>query len=741
MKSILQVVQNLLKPYIDRKDRATQANIAPVETDATSASKAYSVGAQLILNDVLYDVTEPIAQNDALTVGTNIAAADDITTQIQNHTVTTDAVPTKNSTNPVQSGGVFNSEKATREIIAPVEEDATSASQAYAQGAQLILNGVLYDVTAPIAQNDALTVGTNIAAADDIETQIASVNSALSNTNTALGNEVATRAKLGGHNTLNNNAKTLTVDGITFTVNSDKSVTVNGTATANAYFELNNTWADDTLTGDYIISGGLSDDVFVYVNEYNGSSLVRYYQAKALEVSFTHNKSDYNVISVGIVVNNGTTVNNVTVKPMIRLATDSDTTYQPYSMTNQELTPYVQSISNPNLLDNPWFTVNQRGQSSYTAATFCVDRWIKREATNTLNVGNTGISVSGGTSGVYQRYETTFENVLYDKVATISVLLSDGTIYSATGTLRSTGYNQIRIIETELVFGVHHDNANFYFDLDIKDTTITVRAVKLELGSVSTLALDTAPNYAVELAKCKASTAVRSDTYANQGAINVGTPNRNLLDNPWFTVNQRGFTSNSSQGHSNYTVDRWALIYNPSSRTLSLTSDGITIDENGGSCILWQLFAANKSANIAGKVVTGSVLLSDGTILTGTGIAPVKNGADVYLIDNDTLSLYVQYSDSNSSGYFAVGLYFKSGKTVTIRATKLEIGTISTLKQEIRPEYALELVKCQRYFHKYKTQSYRPSNRFDCVPEMRVDPTQSTITIDGTTYYTNSADL
>ena len=82
MKNIVQLVQNLLKPYIDRKDRATQANIAPVETDATSASKAYSVGAQLILSDVLYDVTAPIAQNDALTVGTNIAAADDLETQI-----------------------------------------------------------------------------------------------------------------------------------------------------------------------------------------------------------------------------------------------------------------------------------------------------------------------------------------------------------------------------------------------------------------------------------------------------------------------------------------------------------------------------------------------------------------------------------------------------------------------------------------------------------------------------------
>ena len=171
MKNIVQLVQNLLKPYIDKKDRATQANIAPVETDATSASQAYAEGAQLILNDVLYDVTAAIAQGDALVVNTNIAAADDITTQIKNHTVTTDAVPTKDSTNPVQSGGVYTSDKTTRKIIAPVEENAASASSGYAAGDQLILGGVLYDVTATITVGDALVVNTNIAAADDIVTQ------------------------------------------------------------------------------------------------------------------------------------------------------------------------------------------------------------------------------------------------------------------------------------------------------------------------------------------------------------------------------------------------------------------------------------------------------------------------------------------------------------------------------------------------------------------------------------------
>ena len=79
---------------------------------------------------------------------------------------------TENSTDLVESGAVFDSVNETQNIIAPVEK-TSSASQAYATGKQLIYNGVLYDVIAPIASNDTLTVGTNIQAADDIVTEIA----------------------------------------------------------------------------------------------------------------------------------------------------------------------------------------------------------------------------------------------------------------------------------------------------------------------------------------------------------------------------------------------------------------------------------------------------------------------------------------------------------------------------------------------------------------------------------------
>ena len=79
MKSSTQVVQNLIKPYIDRN----AANIAPVETSATAAA-AHAAGTQIVFKGVLYDVTADIAQGDTITVGINIAAADDVSEQISN---------------------------------------------------------------------------------------------------------------------------------------------------------------------------------------------------------------------------------------------------------------------------------------------------------------------------------------------------------------------------------------------------------------------------------------------------------------------------------------------------------------------------------------------------------------------------------------------------------------------------------------------------------------------------------
>ena len=84
MKSITQVMQNLVKPYIDNKDKAYAANIAPVEVSPAEA--AHTAGTQLIYNGVLYDVTADIAIGDTVTTegaGANTSVANKVTEQIK----------------------------------------------------------------------------------------------------------------------------------------------------------------------------------------------------------------------------------------------------------------------------------------------------------------------------------------------------------------------------------------------------------------------------------------------------------------------------------------------------------------------------------------------------------------------------------------------------------------------------------------------------------------------------------
>ena len=100
-----------------KAQHALNKTFAPVETDLTDASQAYAIGDQFIYDGVLYKAKTAIAQHDALVLNTNYEAADDITTQIKNKTVTTDPVPTEGSTNPVQSNGVYVDNRNIYEVM------------------------------------------------------------------------------------------------------------------------------------------------------------------------------------------------------------------------------------------------------------------------------------------------------------------------------------------------------------------------------------------------------------------------------------------------------------------------------------------------------------------------------------------------------------------------------------------------------------------------------------------------
>ena len=174
--------------------------------------------------------------------------------------------------------------------------------------------------------------------------------------------------------------------------------------------------------------------------------------------------------------------------------------------------------------------------------------------------------------------------------------------------------------------------------------------------------------------------------------------NPNILHNPWFTVNQRGITS-VTESHK-YIADRWRTYTTLATFEVSRDSNGcIVIDNTFGSegIALYQKRTTTYLNSLVGRKLTASVLLSDGTIYSGTAVFDGTNRTNYY--ENDSLILYAPAI----SNYQILCVAVKPGASVTIKALKLEVGEISTLHLDSRPEYALELAKCQRYFQRIQS--------------------------------------
>ncbi len=176
--------------------------------------------------------------------------------------------------------------------------------------------------------------------------------------------------------------------------------------------------------------------------------------------------------------------------------------------------PLKTQISNPNLLDNPWFTVNQRGQSNYIELGYALDRWIVNNSSTVIELQENGIIVSNkdeGTINLTQWLSDDLTKDLFGKEVTLSIKLIDGTILSTSfripEIISNIIYGYIHI-KNELYLAITgnteaNKNAVFLYTGTTDSDSISIQAIKLELGSISTLANDVAPNYQQELAKCQ----------------------------------------------------------------------------------------------------------------------------------------------------------------------------------------------------------------------------------------------
>lgn len=172
--------------------------------------------------------------------------------------------------------------------------------------------------------------------------------------------------------------------------------------------------------------------------------------------------------------------------------------------------------------------------------------------------------------------------------------------------------------------------------------------------------------------------------------LKANLSNRNLIDNPWFTVNQRNATGGTIVSYTPI-VDRWKVDKGSGSPTWSLDANGLTLtpDTNSYAYIYQPL---ENGTNLNGKVVTISVKLSDGTITSATFTR--TSGTNQSDTQNDITMRF------NSDE--AIRIYAQNGAEKTIRAVKLELGSVSTLHLDVAPNYTTELLKCQRYFERVK---------------------------------------
>lgn len=144
-----------------------------------------------------------------------------------------------------------------------------------------------------------------------------------------------------GKNLLNITKGTFTQNGITFTQNPDGSVTMNGTSTGNAYYEMNNTAASQTTITSgvgYTLSIGdvtlPSGQVVVQIRKTNPN--VVYAAVSNKSASFTAPETTTTFTYIGV-YGSGVTLNNVTIYPMLEVGS---------SMTPFE--PYVGGTASPN---------------------------------------------------------------------------------------------------------------------------------------------------------------------------------------------------------------------------------------------------------------------------------------------------------------------------------------------------------------------------------------------------------
>lgn len=261
-------------------------------------------------------------------------------------------------------------------------------------------------------------------------------------------------------------------------------------------------------------------------------------------------------------------LNSSAVLPVIQGGTEEGSTQQ--AIYN------IGCGARPNLLNNWDFTnpINQNGETQYVdlaSNQICIDRWFapfKSSYTN-VSLSSQGVSIGHSDGSKYGWLKQKLENELQEgETYSISVLTSDGYLKTINGVASSGG--DIR---------VHIDSQSYVriFELSSVDivayTTITLSAIKVEIGSLQTLGYQGSgsayhllpQSYRNELNLCQEYQLVTKNTeYIRANYI---TPNTiyfllpcpaTLRSNPTFSGTMQVFDFSSGSAQTGFTFSCYA---------------------------------------------------------------------------------------------------------------------------------------------------------------------------------------
>lgn len=166
-----------------------------------------------------------------------------------------------------------------------------------------------------------------------------------------LGKVIVDVGERDSHNLLPITATTQTIDGVTFTVNDDGTVLVNGVSTkstGSTFFSFTICSSETLSQGNYIVSTGIPEG--------SGNENVRLWVTNELrigknlyegEMIFPFSQ-DTSIRTVEISVAAQATANNILFKPMLRLASITDSTYEQYGKKY----PITEEITNSDKLQS-----------------------------------------------------------------------------------------------------------------------------------------------------------------------------------------------------------------------------------------------------------------------------------------------------------------------------------------------------------------------------------------------------